>query len=90
MWRLYAGGLCTGFAAGGAVGWLAALLVLPEAARGYLLVNPAFPWMVLLAFVLAGETMRMKAKRIAELKARLGPTRGAGSPTPRLAGGGDR
>ena len=69
MWRLYVGGLCTGFAIGGAVCWLVVLLILPESARGILLSNPLFPWSVLLAFVLAGETLRVKAKRIAEANA---------------------
>lgn len=63
MWRLYVGGLCTGFAIGGAACWLAVLSVVPESARGYLLTNPLLPWAVLLAFVLAGETLRLKAKR---------------------------
>jgi len=62
MWRLYASGLCTGIAIGGAAGWLAAALIVPETARGYLVVNPLFPWAVLFAFVLAGETLRRKAK----------------------------
>jgi hypothetical protein len=66
MWRLYAGGLCTGFALGGAVCWLAVLSILPESARGNLLINPFFPWGVFLAFVLAGETLRRKVARIAE------------------------
>jgi len=66
MWRLYVGGLCTGFAIGGAVCWLVVLSILPESARGYLLTNPVFPWMVLIAFTLAGENLRMKAKRFAE------------------------
>ena len=65
MWRLYVGGLCTWFAIGGAVCWLVVLMVVPESARGDLLTNPLFPWAVLLAFVLAGETLRMRAKRIA-------------------------
>ena len=80
MWRLYVGGLCTGFAIGGAVCWLVALLILPEATRGSLLTNPAFPWMVLVAFVLAGENLRMKAKKT------TGPR--AGPPDPHLAGSG--
>jgi hypothetical protein len=66
MWRLYVGGLCTGFAIGGAVCWLAVLSIVPESARGDLLINPFFPWAVLIAFVLAGETLRVKAKKIAE------------------------
>ena len=65
MWRLYVGGLCTGFVVGGAAFWLAALAILPESTRGDILISPMFPWAVLLAFVLAGETLRMKAKRIA-------------------------
>ena len=66
MWRLYVSGLCTGFALGGAVCWLAVLSIVPESTRGNLSSNPFFPWAVLLAFVLAGETLRLKAKRIAE------------------------
>ena len=66
MWRLYVGGLCTGFAIGGAVCWLAILMILPESARSYLFANPLFPWAVLLAFALAGETLRLKARRILE------------------------
>ena len=66
MWRLYVGGLCTGFAIGGAVCWLAVLSIVPESARGSLLINPLFPWAVFLAFVLAGETLRMRVRRIAE------------------------
>jgi len=31
-----------------------------------LLSNPFFPWAILLAFVLAGENLRAKAKRVAE------------------------
>lgn len=63
MWRLYVGGICTGIALGGAACWLAALAILPEPARANLLMNPFFPWAVLLAFVLAGETLRLKAQR---------------------------
>ena len=70
MWRLYVGGLCTGFAVGGAACWLAALAIVTESARDNLLANPFFPWVVLLAFVLAGETLRAKARKIA------GPNRG--------------
>jgi len=85
MWRLYIGGLCTGFAIGGAVCWLAALSMAPESARGNLLINPAFPWLVLLAFVLAGgETLRVKAKRPA--KPNVAPDPLAGRPG-RTAGG---
>jgi len=64
MWRLYVGGLCTGFAIGAAVCWLVVLSLVPESARGDLLTNPLFPWAVLLAFALAGETLRMRARRI--------------------------
>lgn len=73
MWRLYVGGLCTGFAIGGAVWWLAALSIVPEPARGYLLINPFFPWALLFAFVLAGENLRMKAKRNREPNAAPDP-----------------
>ena len=66
MWRLYVGGLCTGFAIGGAACWLAVLSIVPESARGNLLINPLFPWAVFLAFVLAGETLRMRARRTGE------------------------
>lgn len=65
MWRSYVGGLCMGAALGGAACWLAALSVAPESARGDLLAVPLFPWAVLLAFALAGETLRAKAKRTA-------------------------
>ena len=80
MWRLYVGGLCTGFAIGGAVCWLAVLSIVPESARGNLLMNPFFPWGVFLAFVLAGETLRIKAKRIAEPNAAPDPARNRGGP----------
>jgi hypothetical protein len=80
MWRLYVGGLCTGFALGGAVCWLAVLAILPESARGNLLSNPFFPWAVLLAFVLAGEALRIKASRIAEPNAAPDPARKQGGP----------
>jgi hypothetical protein len=80
MWRLYVGGLCTGFALGGVVCWLAVLSIVPESARGNLLINPFFPWGVLLAFVLAGETLRMKAKRIAEPNTAPDPARKQGGP----------
>jgi hypothetical protein len=45
----------------------------PESARGNLLINPFFPWSVFLAFVLAGETLRVRAKRIAQSNARTLP-----------------
>ena len=89
MWRLYVGGLCTGFAIGGAVCWLAVLSIVPESARGNLLINPFFPWAVLLAFVLAGETLRMKAKRIVEPPAAPDPVcKPGGSVAPGAADGG--
>ena len=66
MWRLYVGGLCMGFAIGGAVCWLIAVLLAPESARGSLLVNPMFPWVVLLAFGLAGEALRRKGRKFAQ------------------------
>jgi len=66
MWRLYVGGLCTGFAIGGAVCWLAVLSIVPESTRSNFLINPLFPWAALLAFVLAGETLRVRARRIAD------------------------
>jgi len=66
MWRLYVGGLFTGFALGGAACWLAAASILPEGARGNLLINPLFPWAVLFAFVLAGETLRMSVRGTGE------------------------
>ena len=80
MWRLYVGGFCTGFAVGGAVCWLVALSIIPESARGNLLINPLFPWAVLLAFVLAGETLRMKAKRIADPSTAPDPARKQAGP----------
>lgn len=73
-WRLYVGGLCTGFAIGGAACWLAMLSILPESARGTFFINPLFPWAVLFAFVLAGETLRMRAKEKGEQNA--APDRG--------------
>jgi hypothetical protein len=80
MWRLYVGGLCTGFAIGVAVCWLAVLSIVPESARDNLLINPFFPWAVCLAFVLAGETLRLKAKRIAKPNAAPDPARKQGGP----------
>ncbi len=75
MWRMYIGGLCTGFAVGGAASWLAVLSLLPESARGSLLINPFFPWAVFLAFVLAGETLRVKARNATYPNAAPGPVR---------------
>ena len=73
MWRLYVGGLCMGFALGGAACWLVVLLILPESTRGILLANPAFPWMVFLTFGLAGENVRIKAKKASEPDAASDP-----------------
>jgi hypothetical protein len=75
MWRLYVGGLCTGLAIGGATCWLAALSIVPESARGNLLINPLFPWAVFLAFLLAGETLRVRARRAGEPNAAPDPAR---------------
>jgi hypothetical protein len=59
MWRLYVGGLLTGFAIGGFVVWLIALMLVTEPSN-----NPFPFWMplVLLPFVLAGENLRVKTK----------------------------
>jgi hypothetical protein len=62
MWRSYVGGLLTGVAVGGAASWLAVLSLVPAPDRDHLLVNPYFPWAALLAFALAGETLRVKAR----------------------------
>jgi hypothetical protein len=59
MWRLYVGGLLTGFAIGGFAAWLWAWAMTPESS------HPSFPgWvpLLLLPFVLAGENLRVKAK----------------------------
>jgi hypothetical protein len=80
MWRLYVGGLFTGFAIGGAVCWLFVLLIIPESARGYLLTNSAFPWMVLPAFVLAGENLRVKGKKNAASRTGSDPVCNPGGP----------
>jgi len=69
MWRLYVGGLLTGFAIGGAACWLIALFLVPESSRGNLLINPLFPWAILLCFVLAGETVRVKCQKSLDTRA---------------------
>ncbi len=88
MWRPYVGGLCTGFAIGGAACWLAVLSIIPESDRGNLLINPFFPWAVFLAFVLAGETLRVRAKRTAASPDRAHEQGGPAEPgaTPDRAG----
>jgi hypothetical protein len=60
MWRLYVGGILTGFAMGVFVGWLAVWSLLPESTR-----TQFAPWMplLLLPFVLAGETLRVRSKK---------------------------
>jgi hypothetical protein len=75
MWRLYVGGLCTGFAVGGTACWLAVLSIVPESARGSLFINPFFPWAIFLAFVLAGETLRMRAGITGGTKGAADPAR---------------
>jgi len=57
MWRVYISGLLTGFAIGGFVVWCAALTIVPESAR-----DQVPPWgpLVLLPFVLAGESLRIR------------------------------
>jgi hypothetical protein len=60
MWRLYVGGLLTGFAIGGFAVWLAAWAIVPESARAH--IPPAVP-LALLPFVLAGEKLRIRASK---------------------------
>jgi hypothetical protein len=59
MWRLYVGGLLTGFAIGGSVVWVIALTMIPTESRPFL---PGWMPLLLLPFVLAGENLRVKAK----------------------------
>jgi hypothetical protein len=61
MWRSYVGGLFMGVAVGGALCWISALTILSGPARAQLVAVPMFPWAVLVAFALAGETLRVKA-----------------------------
>jgi hypothetical protein len=56
-WRIYVGGLFTGFALGGFVAWCAAWAIVPQSARASL---PTPLPLVLLAFVLAGEQLRIR------------------------------
>jgi hypothetical protein len=59
MWRLYVGGLLTGFAIGGFVAWLMAWGLAPESS---LTPFPSWVPLLLLPFVLAGENLRVNAK----------------------------
>jgi hypothetical protein len=56
MWRLYVGGLCTGFAVGGCALWLAASYVVSESAHANM---PSYGLLLLLPFVRAGEALRV-------------------------------
>jgi hypothetical protein len=60
MWRLYVGGLLTGFALGGFVAWCAAWTIVPESARAQI---PVSALLFLLAFVLAGEKLRIRGSK---------------------------
>ena len=60
MWRIYVGGLLTGFAIGGFAAWCAALYLVPETARYQI---PVWGPLVLLPFVLAGETLRIRGSK---------------------------
>jgi hypothetical protein len=59
MWRLYVGGLLTGFAIGGFVVWLAIWAIVSEPVRFQI---PSYAPLVLLPFLLAGETLRMRGQ----------------------------
>jgi hypothetical protein len=60
VWRIHVGGLLTGVALGGFAAWCAAWTIVPEAARGQV---PAWGPLVLLPFLLAGETLRIRGSK---------------------------
>ncbi len=60
MWRLYVGGLLTGFAIGGFVVWCAAWVIVPESARAQV---PVWGPLLLLPFLLAGESLRIRSSK---------------------------
>jgi hypothetical protein len=69
MWRIYAGRLLMGFAMGGFVAWCAAWAIVPESARARV---PVWAPLVLLPFLLAGETLRIRGSKPSD-KGRKGP-----------------
>ena len=60
MWRIYVGGLFTGFGIGIFVAWLAAWMIVPEPARAYL---GSFGFVLAAVWVLAGETLRIRGSK---------------------------
>jgi hypothetical protein len=71
MWRIYVGGLLTGFAIGGFAALFAAWTMVPESARSQF---PAWGPLLLLPFVLAGETLRIRGSKAALTRNERKPT----------------
>jgi hypothetical protein len=60
MWRLYVGGLLTGFGIGVFVAWCVAWLIVPASAFAQI---PLAPPIMLTVFVLAGERLRIRGSK---------------------------
>lgn len=61
MWRIYVGGMLTGFGIGFFVAWLAAWTIAPESTQ--LLLSP-FWFMFPVLFVVAGERLRIRGSKL--------------------------
>jgi hypothetical protein len=60
MWRIYVGGLFTGFYIGGWAVWFAAWTIVPESARAEV---PAWVPLLMFPFLITGETLRIRGRK---------------------------